>query len=230
MKFTKNKSMYAASALITLAVYNTVVFVVPFNRDCAGFWTGYGFSMLAILLSSGVGLYALGREGIKSKFYGVPLADAARIYLIIQALAGFAEMGTASLVPYQAGLILNVVMLGLFLTGVMAVSAATGEIERLDEKVKGKVFYIKSLQADMEGLAGRAADDVKKALKDLAETVRYSDPVSGPQLATIENKIEAKASALSDAVDKADSGVVNALCGELQQLFGERNRKCKILK
>jgi hypothetical protein len=223
--------MYAASTFITLAVYNTIAFVAPFNRGCAGFWIGYGFSTLAILLSSGIGLYALGREGIKSKFYGMPLADAARIYLIIQMLAGFAEMGAASLVPYQAGLILNVAMLGVFLVGVMAVSAATGEIERLDEEVKGKVFYIKSLQADIEGLAGGMPDDsIKKLLKDLAETVRYSDPMSSPQLAAVENKIEAKASALAEAADKADNDAVKALCDELQQLFGERNRKCKILK
>ena len=64
-------------------------------------------------------------------------------------------------------------------------------------------------------------------MKDLAEAIRYSDPMRSPQLAAIENKIEAKVSVLSETVD-ADS--VKFLCAELQQLLAERNRKCKILK
>jgi hypothetical protein len=54
--------------------------------------------------------------------------------------------------------------------------------------------------------------------------------MSSPQLATIENKIEAKTAGLTEAVDNADGDAIKALCNELQQLFAERNRKCKILK
>jgi hypothetical protein len=96
--------------------------------------------------------------------------------------------------------------------------------------MKEKVFFIKSLQVDVEGLAARASVDMKKPLKDLAETIRYSDPMSSPQLAAIENKIEARAALLAEAVDNNDGDAIKALCGELQQLFAERNRKCKILK
>jgi hypothetical protein len=71
---------------------------------------------------------------------------------------------------------------------------------------------------------------MKKTLKDLAETIRYSDPMSSPQLAAIENKIEAKAAALADIVGKADADGAKTACNELQMLFADRNRKCKILK
>jgi hypothetical protein len=71
---------------------------------------------------------------------------------------------------------------------------------------------------------------MKKTLKELAEAIRYSDPMSSPQLAAIENKIEAKAAALGEAVEKTDGDSIKTLCNELQQLFAERNRKCKILK
>jgi hypothetical protein len=54
--------------------------------------------------------------------------------------------------------------------------------------------------------------------------------MSSPQLAAIENKIEAKVSVLTEAVEKANNEAIKALCNELQQLFAERNRKCKILK
>jgi len=232
MKLTKNKVMFFATVFIILAVFNVVVFVIPFNRG-GGFWTGYGFSMLAMLLTAAVGFYAFDREGLKSKFYGVPLISLAWRYLVIQVIVGLIEMAVFQFlpsVPFQYAIVLNTVLLGICLIGLIVVEASKDEIERIDAQIKEKLFYIKSLQVDVEGLVGRASDDMKKALKDLAETIRYSDPMSSPQLAAIENKIEAKAAGLAEAVDKADGDAIKALCNELQQLFAERNRKCKVLK
>jgi len=230
MKLTKNKGMFFASIFIILAVFNVVVFVIPFNKG-GGFWSGYGFSMLAILLSAAVSFYAFDREGLKSKFYGVPLISVAWLYLVIQVIVGLVEMGLDFIpIPFQYGIALNTILLGACLIGLFTVEASKEEIERIDAQVKEKVFYIKSLQADVEILIGKASDDMKKMLKDLAETIRYSDPMSSPQLAAIENKIEAKAAGLTEAVDRADGNAIKALCDELQQLFAERNRKCKVLK
>jgi len=230
MKLTKNKGLFFASILIILAVFNVVVFVIPFNKG-GGFWTGYGFSMLAILLSAAVSFYAFDREGLKSKFYGVPLISVTWLYLVIQVIVGLIEMGLDFIpIPFQYGIALNTILLGACLIGLITVEAGKEEIERIDAQVKEKVFYIKSLQADVENLTGRASDDMKKMLKDLAETIRYSDPMSSPQLAVIENKIEAKAAGLTEAVGNANGDAIKALCDELQQLFAERNRKCKVLK
>jgi len=223
--------MSLAVVFIILAVFNAVVFVIPFNRG-GGFWTGYGFSMLALLLSAGISFYAFGREGLRSKFYGIPLISVMWRYLVIQLIIGLIQMGLDFIpVPFQYGFVVNVIFLGACLIGLITVEASKEEIERIDEKIKEKVFYIKSLQVDVEGLADRASDDsIKKVLKDLAETIRYSDPMSSPQLAAIENKIEAKVSVLSETVEKKDWDTVKVFCTELQQLFAERNRKCKILK
>jgi len=231
MKLIKNKGMFFSSVFIIIAVYNVVVFVIPFNRG-GGFWTGYGFSMLAMLLTAAVGFYAFDRETLKSKFYGIPLIYVVWRYLIIQLIIGFLEMVLDFIpIPFQYGLALNTILLGACLIGLFAVEAAKDEIERIDEKVKEKVFYIKSLQVDIESLVGRVPDDLlKKSLKDLVEVIRYSDPMSSPQLAAIENKIEARSAALTEAIEKADGETVNALCNDLQQLFAERNKKCKILK
>jgi hypothetical protein len=228
MNISKNKKMFFATVFIVVAVFNVVVFLLPFTKG-GSFWTGYGFSMLAFLLTAGVGLYAFDREGLKSKFYGVPLVILVLWYFAAQMVLGLIEMALP-VIPFQYGIIVNTILLGACLVGLIAVEAAKDEIVRIDEKVKEKVFFIKSLQIDVEGLAGRAPDDTKKALKDLAETIRYSDPMSSPQLAAIENKIETKVAVLTEAVDNADGNATKTLCDELQQLFGERNRKCKLLK
>ena len=227
MKFTKRKGISLIAVGILLVMYNTIVFVLPFTRT-PNFWVGYAFSMIAILLTTGVGLYALGHEGIKSKFYGLPLVLVAWTFLIVQIIVGFVEMLLPS-IPVQYPVVLNIVMLCVCLIGLIGTSLGTDEVERIDQKIKDKVFFVKSLQADVEGLISKTPDaSLKKSLKDLSETIRYSDPMSKAQLASIENKIDVAVSALSGSLDDGDKA--QALCDELQQLFAERNRKCKLLK
>ena len=227
MNLTKNKGLSIAAVFTIIAVYNVIAFVLPFIRS-SGFWIGYSFSMLAMLLTAVVSLYALGREGLKSKVYGIPLVSVIWLYLIIQLIAGLIEMAVP-LIPYQYGLVVNVVLLGGCLIGLIAVNIGKEEIERIDEKVKEKVFFIKSLHGDVDGLIARTTDEsLKKAIKELSDTIRYCDPMSNLQLAAIENRIEVKVASLADSISSTDTA--KAICNELQQLFAERNRKCKLLK
>jgi len=233
MIFTRNRTLTLATVLILLVVYSVVVFVIPFNRG-GGIWSSYIFTMFALVLTAGVGFYAFDRDEMLSKVYGIPLISVAWRYLVIQLIVGLVFM-VLDFIPiqYRYGIAVNTVLLGACLIGLITVDVAKREIERIDEKIKenAKVFFIKSLQADVEGLVVKASDDtVKKGLKDLAETIRYSDPMSNPQLAVMENKIEGKISDLSSAVEIGDDNTSKDLCNELKQLFAERNRKCKLLK
>ena len=88
-----------------------------------------------------------------------------------------------------------------------------------------KVFYIRELQADIELLADSETNaDVKTALTQLAEKIRFSDPMSNEQLTDLENKISTKIAVLKTAASKLE------IITELNSLLDERNKKCKILK
>ena len=72
----------------------------------------------------------------------------------------------------------------------IAADVGRTEIEKVEQKVQGKVFYIKNLQVDIEILASAEKDaKTKKALEQLAEKIRFSDPISNEQLASLEEKI-----------------------------------------
>lgn len=229
MNISKNKGLSLVITFIIFAVYNIIAFLLP-NGKGEMFWTGYGFSMAAILLTAGVGFYTLERKGLKSKVYGVSLISLVWSYLIAQLIIGLLEMALPS-IPFQYGIILNAILLGGCLIGLIAADIAIDEVERIDENVKKKVSYIKSLQTDIESLVGKNKDEAaKKALKDLAEAIRYSDPMSSSQLSAIENEIKVKAAGLTDAAVSADSAAIVSICGEMQQLVAERNRTCKTLK
>ena len=92
-------------------------------------------------------------------------------------------------------------------------------------ELKQRVFYIRELQADIKLLADNETNaDVKKALTQLAEKIRFSDPMSNEQLVELEGKISAKILELKTAANKVE------VIAELNSLLDERNKKCKILK
>ena len=230
MTMTKNKGLYFGIILIILGVLNVIAWTIPFPKE-GNFWTGYSFAMFAIFLTAGVIFYTFDRETLKSRFYHIPLIMVAWRYLFIQLIFAIIQMGLSFLdIPFQIGLVLNTIMLGFCIIGLFTVEMAKDEIIRIDQKIKEQTFFVKSLAVDVENIVGRVTDDLKKTLQDLAETIRYSDPMSSPQLATIENKIEVKIAGLSEAVEGGDNEAIKKLCEELQIFFAERNRKCKALK
>jgi hypothetical protein len=54
--------------------------------------------------------------------------------------------------------------------------------------------------------------------------------MSSDQLATLEDKIEAKTAELGQNVEAGDIEGAKAMCKEIQQLIIERSNKCRILK
>ena len=229
MKLTKSKVLELLAALVILLVFNAVFFALPVARGLRH-WVSYGFSILAVILAAGMSFYVLWRGERRSKFYGLPLVYVGWIYMALQIVWGFVFMFTVP-IPLWAGIPVSEVMLAACLLGFIAVELGTSEISRLDGAVSEKVFYIKSLQAEAETIAEKTADgNLKKALKEYAEAVRHSDPMSGPRLAELENAIAAKTASLKALVEAGHTKAAEELCGELRQALAERNRKCKLFK
>jgi hypothetical protein len=225
---SKNRILAVAAFVTVLIVFNVISFSIPFVRK-SGFWSGYGFSTFAILLTAVMSFYALGRAGLLSRFYGLPVLYIVWAYLGIQLVAGFVFMSMNT--PLWLNIVLSLVLLGVCLVGLIVVEISVTEIRRIDGAVREKVFRIKSLQAEVESMTGKITDPVlKKSLQKLSDAIRYSDPVSNPQLLDLENDIELKTVMLGRELDAVNTSAVQNICDELQLLLAERNRKCRLLK
>ena len=212
-------------SLIILAVYNVIAFLIPSVKNIT-FWSAYIFSSLSIIISSLVILSALDEEGIKNKFKNMPTVYVAITYLIIQLIMGFVEI--YSPINYRMSILINIVILGISIITLSGVNAGKKEIQRVEEKVKEKVFFIKDLQADIEIFENKIENlETKKEINMLVETIRFSDPMTHSKLATIENQINIKAQTL---MQEKDNNEIKKLCSEMQQLFAERNKKAKLYK
>ena len=208
---------------ILFALISIIAFAVPTSKT-ATFWIAYVFTAAAFAAQIGIWKTALGKEGtLKSKFLGFPVVHIGIVYAIIQTVA-FAVFLFVPTLPVWSAIVVCSVIAGISAVCMISADAGRDEIERVEAKVQEKTFYIKQLQADVELLVISETDTAtKSALMQLAEKIRYSDPMSDEQLAAIEDRITEKIAELKASTDKAK-------INELNSLLDERNRKIKIFK
>ena len=208
---------------ILFALVSIIAFAVP-TAKTATFWIAYAFTAAAFAAQIIIWRTALGKEALKSKFLGFPIVHIGIVYAIIQVIA-FAVFLFAPTLPTWSAIVACSVIAGISAVCMISADAGRNEIERVEAKVQKKVVYIRELQADIELLADNETNaDVKKALTQLAEKIRFSDPMSNEQLADLEDKISTKIEEL-----KTNSSQLEIIT-ELNSLLDERNKKCKILK
>lgn len=222
MKKNSSKSYFILSILFILV--GVIAFAVP-TAKTAAFWISYAFTVIAFAAQIIIWKAALGRsESLKSKFLGLPVLHIGIVYLVVQVVALIVFLSIPTL-PIWSAVVACAVIAGVSAVCMIASDVVRSEIDRVSAKVQEKTFYIKQLQADVELLAGAETDTAtKSALAQLAEKIRYSDPMSDEQVADIEDRITAKIAELKSSTDKTE--IIN----ELNSLLDERNRKCKLLR
>ena len=220
----KNKGMAYAVLAIAFVLFNVIAFAVP-TAKTATFWIAYAFTTIAFASQIAIWKFAFkGADTLKSKFLGIPLISVGITYLIVQIVA-FAIFMALPLAASWIAIVVCTLILGISAICLIGTETGRKEINRVEEKVEKKVFYIKSLQVDVEMLASAETDvDTKAVLTKLAEKIRFSDPVSNSALANLEEMIAQKINVLKTTDDKL------AVLSALDALLTERNKKIKIMK
>ena len=220
----KNSLLAYISLGIAFLLFNVIAFIVPTQKS-ATFWIAYAFSVVAFISQIVFFKVSLDKKDtLKSKFLGIPIIHVGLSYLIIQLIAFAIFMFVPTLAPWIATVACSII-LAISALCAIAGQVAANEINRVEDKIKLKRAFIQFMQADVEMLMQAECDkETKEALRKLAESVRFSDPMSHELLFELETRISAKVDELKSATDK------KALIGEIELLLTERNKKCKILK
>ena len=206
---------------IIFILITVVSLAIPTSKNAA-FWIAYIFTVVALAAQIVLWKRTFGHKELKSKFLGFTIVHIGIVYLVVQITVLFIFVFAEKLPTWSALVSCTAAIAAIFM-----ISADVGrtEIERVEQKVQGKVFYIKNLRVDIEILASAEKDaKTKKALEQLAEKIRFSDPISNEQLASLEEKISIAVENLKFSDDKMK------IIEDLNLLLDERNRKCKILK
>ena len=229
----KNTTRWWVILAVLLVVYNVIVFAVPFPKN-AVFFVSWLFTLAAIGMQVYVVRTAFYRgEGVKSKFYGWPIARFGVMYLAVQLALGlvFMALGFTLAVPVWLPLVLYIILLGVLAVGLIASDAMRDEIVRQDTALKRDVTCMRTLQSRAASMIQLAHDEqTRKLLEKFAEELRFSDPVSSASLRDIEADLTACVDELHQALTDGDEASIPLLERKAVSVLMERNRLCKLNK
>lgn len=226
----KNRQRFYIVLGAVFVAFAVVSLAVPFVKNGA-FWLAFAFAVLAIAAQ----LYSFPKAfengpGVKSKFYGFPIARLTVIYLALQLALSLVFMALAAVVPAWVGLVVCVLLLCAVVVGFVSADAVRDEVERQEVAVKKDTDTMRTLQSQVANLAISCDVQDKPLLNKLAEDFRFSDPVSSPMLLDAENDLRACVEELQAAVIENRRADIPALTRKATLTLSERNRLCKLNK
>lgn len=220
----KNTKSFYTVLGVGFVLFNVIAFTVPTAKTVT-FWIAYAFTVVAFALQIGTRNTAFkANDTLKSKFLGIPIIYVGIVYLAFQLIA-FVVFMVFPVIAYWVAVIVCVLILGISTICLISSDVAIDEINRVEEKINRKVFYIRKLQVEVEMLAEQEQnEEIKTAYTKLAEKIQYCDPMSDSTLADLESKINEKVTELKTSDHKLE------IIKEIDLLLTERNKKAKILK
>lgn len=226
---------YVICWAVALAVFNVVVFVVSGNtvglsNVTSSFWISYAFITLAFCGNLGCSFLFFREEKRNKAFLKIPALYLAFCALVLSLIVGAVAM-TVSAIPYWVGIIIDMLVLAFYAMAITKAAAAADIINTVETKVNEKTSYIKTLSVEASSLISRANSDETKALaKKVYEAIRYSDPMSVPELIEYEERIEREFFAFANSIKDNDIELATASADELINLLNDRNKKIELMK
>ena len=189
-KSTAKKSwiMTAIIYAIVFAVFNLLVFVIAKEKNGV-FWMSYAFMCLAFVIQIVSMLLALRTLETETVFMGIPLASLSLYYFFAAIFVGAVFMFFQN-APFKLALVLQVLVLAVYVIVAILALMSRDVVQDVNDNLKENVEAIKTLTVDVDVFIPQVNDPaLKKALKKLSETIKYSDPMSNAAVADIEDQI-----------------------------------------
>lgn len=226
----KNTLMTALIYLVIFVAYNLVVFMVfkDFNNI---FWISYAFMVVAFLIHIACVFFIFKNISVQAVFFGIPLMSFSIFFVGAEFFCSMVFMIFKARASVKATILIQALLLCAFIV-VAVISIMTRDtVQNVDNKIKQNVSFIKGINVDVEMLLQRSTNaEVTGALKKLSETIKYSDPMTNSIVATQEQMIMQYMMELRSVFDAGDMNQVKELCGKIELLFIERNKKLMISK
>lgn len=226
----KRSSMVFSFLLIGVIaiVYHLLLFLFK-KHFVATSWIAYAFTMLSfiILLAD---LAFSSKKLKKLPMFGAALSVLTGIYFLSQLVAGLALMFLNTL-AWQIALLIEVLLLSVY-AGTMAVILHHHRlVSGQNEVTKAKVGYINMLNNELQSLLTLCREEaLRQKILKLIEEVRFSDPISHPDLDHLEWRIRTNVDMLRDEIGSSDTEAANQRIQTLLFMIDERNRLCLMFK
>lgn len=230
----KTRNLVLVSQLLIggLAALIALLTVPEGRTDTAVFWIAFSFGIpVNFLASAALTVWGYGKSDDNSLKLPVTL------YSVLISIFGFALLLAGFLFMYLdvvdvtwpiivfAALTVFYIILATYCT------LGTSYISSVERRDRQKRLFIKMLEADVLDCAAIAASSASQAaLRDFADKVRFSDPMSHASLSAIEGDISSIIYAVSADLNANPDADVTDKISNAQRLLASRNNRCLMLK
>lgn len=230
-KSTAKKSwiMTAVIYAIIFAVFNLLVFVIA-NEKNGVFWMSYAFMCIAFIVQIASMLLALRSLETETVFMGIPLASLSLYYFFAAIFVGAVFMFFQN-APFKLALVLQILILAIYVVIAIMALMSRNVVQDVNDNLKENVEAIKTLVVDVDVFIPQVNDpSLKKSLKKLSETIKYSDPMSNAAVADIEEQIMQTVNVLRINIENSRNAEAIQTCKDIEVLFMQRNSLLKATK
>lgn len=226
----KNYVLLATIFFILAIVYNFIVFAAIETKEAA-FWIAYGFTMISfiIMVISFISMLKQ-KTNQNGTFFNMPIMAVSVIYFLIQLMSGFIFMIWSN-INITISSVVQSIFLAVALIIIFAMQIGTNNQLSIEHKASSKILYLRNLEIGINKAIILSEDEcIKKSLKNLAEIVRYSDPVSNETLTGVETDIANSINHLLRIIKDDNTESVEKLIKQIEVQLISRNDSCKLLK
>lgn len=213
--------------------YSAVAFLVFFTPS-AIFAVSYGMGTLAFLISGGVivRFFSL-RSCMTRQLYSVASVRWSLWYWCIQVILCFLSMGLHEYMPLPVIICVHILaLIGYVCLVVPSISAENFMVKHdvLQHSATAPSHFALAYRI-LISLRDRCPQaSTRKALHQLVEAFRYSDPRPSAEVAKEDERLFCEVQRMSDLTDAAQWKDIDLTCATITQKLVARNQICKLTK
>lgn len=233
MDTKKNSKTIMAILLVGIIFicYNAVLFLVAgVTGHGTAFWLSYIMMLIAFLVVGiSVGQFKANHKNLRDWLLGLPVLKHSMIYLAAEFMISILFMIIDVLWGLAFGI--QLVVLAIHLVFIISCFMAKETMDEVNKTIKINTSNMDRLTAESKRIALVSDDEeIRKILSELAEMIRFSDPVGNPETQEIEYELlnimaETERSAIAGNKDE-----VAKIYKQASLLLEKRNTNCKLYK
>lgn len=228
---TKHYTLFAVLYAAIFLIY-TIIVMFAFGEKNDVFWLSYSFMCISFVANMAIAVYSFKAKDVEAAFMGIPLFSFSIFYFFAELFASLVFM----IFRFEFERLTTPTIVQLLILLVFVVFAAIAMISRnavegVSEDIRMKSQAVKSLGVDVKILEDQCMDpELKRELHKIAETIRFSDPMTNDTIADLDKMIEGKVSELKYHCNNNDKNSAMQACYQLSAFLSERNQKLILSK
>lgn len=218
--------------LIAMIFMILAFILIPFKKSLSS-WIALFFLLIAFVFSYFVFQKTMNNETIKSKIYGFPIIKVGIIYLFAQAIVSVIVwiINFFIQIPLWLVFIVSIALLMVAFIGIIASENALDMVIEEENKIEYQTKTISYFQINISSIINACSNEqLHKPLQNLAEQLRYSDPVSSDATKPYEDQIMNMLEELKQQINNPDTNITMTKIQTISNLIKERNTVCKMNK